>query len=84
MNTLKTETIRAVYGSEHNECDAFIVHDIDDCGGKWYVIEGSQNVNYTMEDLSDGQDLELVEDMDVFTWKEDITSEGQAVEAVEA
>lgn len=59
---MKTETIRAVYGNENTECDAFIVHDIDDCGGKWYVIEGSKNINYTTDTLSDGENLERVVD----------------------
>lgn len=73
---MKTETIRAVYGSEHNACDVIIVHDIDDCGGKWYAIKGSKNINYTTDTLSDGENLERV--VDDYTMHSDETVENEA------
>ena len=80
---MNTETIRAVYGSNNTECDAFVCHDIDDCGAKWYTIKGSKTVNYTMDELTDGQDLEQVIDTDCFTWSSEIVNEADLVEAVE-
>ena len=55
--------ITGIYGkNEPQTCDVFVVHDIDDCGGKWYAIKGSKNINYTLLPLSDGVNIERVID----------------------
>lgn len=36
-------------------------------GLTWYCVEGSLNVNATYDDISDGIDVETVNDVDMFT-----------------
>lgn len=81
---MNTEMITGVYGSESTPCDVIICHDIDDCGGKWYTVKGSKNVNYTMMPLADGVNVERVPDEDCFTWSSEILNEAELVEAVES
>ena len=80
---MNTEMIRATYGSQHTACDVFICHDIDDCGGKWYALKDSVTVRYTMDDLTDGCDVNQVIDVDGFTWSSEIENEADLVEAIE-
>mgnify|MGYP003651882144 CR=1 FL=1 len=80
---MNTETIKGFYGNPSQECDVLVCHDIDDCGGKWYAVKGSCNVNYTMLPLSDGVNVERVIDEDSFMWSYFIETEVELIEAVE-
>tara|TARA_R110000851_G_scaffold275824_1_gene428549 strand:- start:12068 stop:12334 length:267 start_codon:yes stop_codon:yes gene_type:complete len=81
---MNTETITGFYGKDNQkECDVFVCHDIDDCGGKWYAIEDSKNINYTLLPLSDGVNLERVIDEYTMYADDSIMNEGQLVEEIE-
>tara|TARA_R110000796_G_scaffold252500_1_gene387173 strand:+ start:21106 stop:21411 length:306 start_codon:yes stop_codon:yes gene_type:complete len=82
-NEMNTETITGFYGNPSQECDVLVCHDIDDCGGKWYVVAGSSNVNYTMLPLSDGVNVERVIDEDYYSWSNEINTEAELVESIE-
>lgn len=51
---------------------------------KWYVIDGSCNVNRTYDDLYDGIHVEEIRDYDCFTCAEPIESLEQLIKAVES
>lgn len=77
---MKTE-IEATYGSAQTPCTVFI----EERGQRtYYAVEGSYNVNCTYETLEDGVDVEIVEDVDMFTWPNGVDSHDELVEAIEA
>jgi hypothetical protein len=63
-------TISATYGGFMTPCTVF-VYD------RWYAVEGSHNVNRAPSDdeLTDGVDIETIQDVDTFTSGEPIDSE---------
>ena len=79
---MKTDTIKGTYGSGKTPCLVFTATDRN--GATWYAVEGSANVNRTMEDLENGVDVETVADFDSFTWPAGIDSEETLREAIEA
>ena len=72
--------LRGTYGSEKTKCNIFA---LEESNGTWYCVEGSTNVNYTYEDITDGVDVETIQDEDVFTWSSGINSLDELQEAVE-
>lgn len=82
LQNMTTNTISGTYGSGKTPCQIFTATTRN--GGTWYAVEGSANVNFTHEELSDGVDVETVSDDDTFTWLNGIDSEETLVEAVEA
>jgi len=65
--------INCVYGSQHTIGTLFIYGD--EINGYWYVVEGSVNINKTLQDLDVGTiDIETLEDVDVCTSQEPINS----------
>lgn len=76
----KTSTIRGTYGSGSSKCDVFIY---EECGGYWYAVDGSTVANFTHQELSEGVNVEELEDSDTFTWNEPIRSEEDLETAVE-
>ena len=79
---MKTSTLQGTYGSQQTPCNVITATTRD--GGTWYAVEGSSNVNFTFAELTDGVDVETVEDVDTFTWPEGIDSEDELIEAIEA
>ena len=79
---MKTNTIKGTYGSGKTLCLVFTATDRD--GATWYAVEGSSNVNRTLEELTDGVDVETVADFDTCTWSAGIDSEETLREAIEA
>jgi len=76
-----TRTIQGYYGMSHNPCN---VYCFDKDGGTWYAVEGSQNVLFTFDPVELGVNVEMLNDIDAFTWTEDgINSEEELEEAVE-
>ena len=67
------------YGSELTPCIIFFYDN-------WYVVEGSINVNMVLDSnqIFDGVDVEMVEDIDCFTWSDPINSIDELIKAVEA
>jgi len=76
-----TRTTQGYYGMSHNPCDV-ICFDVDR-GGTWYAVEGSQNVNFTYEEVGLGVDVETLNDVDAFTWPDGIHCEDDLEVAVE-
>jgi len=69
---MKTYEINGFYGSGNTPCTIF-------CAaiprGTWYAVEGSHNVNFTHEDVSEGVNVEELSDSDTFTSGVPIDSE---------
>jgi hypothetical protein len=61
----KTYELDGTYGSNETECIVFVVEL--HTGLKWYCVENSCNVNATYDDLENGVNVEMVEDVDCFT-----------------
>lgn len=66
-------TVNGTYGSGETECEVFVYELYN--GMKWYVVEGSKNVNATYDDIEEGVNVELLSDVDCMTSMEDIESE---------
>lgn len=68
-NTLYTHmnlfTVNGFYGSERTATTVFCAEMRN--GKTWYVCEGSVNVNATVQELSDGVNVEELSDVDFFT-----------------
>ena len=78
---MKTYTVNGTYGSQKTPCEVFVYEEHD--GFKWYVCEGSKNVNATYDEIEEGVNVEELCDIDVFTSGE-IWSEEELIEAVES
>lgn len=62
-------TVSGYYGSGHTPTDVFcaeLLHGMD-AGATWYVAEGAQTVNLTFDELHDGVNIELLNDLDCYT-----------------
>jgi hypothetical protein len=77
----KPYTIRATYGSYQTPCTLYVLPVRK---GWWYAVEGSQNVNCTPEEPSEGCDIEELSDIDTFTWPKGINCEETLEAAVDA
>lgn len=73
--------IKGTYGSDKVPCEIYVYHTF---GQSWYAVEGSSNVNATLEDLADGVDVETISDIDYFNWPDGINSLEELEEAVNA
>jgi hypothetical protein len=76
-----TDTINGTYGSNQTPCTIF-TYQIGE--HTWYAVEDSQNVNLAPSLLSDGVDVETIQDIDCFNWPDGIDSEETLETAVEA
>ena len=72
--------IKGTYGSGKTQTTIFVYNR---CGINWYVCEGSKNINATYEELSDGVDVEMLQDVDIITSLNPITSLSELEEAVD-
>jgi hypothetical protein len=79
---MKTFEITGTYGSNETPCTVFCAQDHK--GGTWYVCEGSVNVNYTFDELTDGTNVEDLQDVDIFTWQDGINSLEELEAAINA
>ena len=76
---MKERTIKGTYG-RGTPCTVFTY-------GQWYAVKGSCNANKAPDyhNFSNGPvDVEQIEDVDTFTWCEEINSLEDLIEAVEA
>jgi hypothetical protein len=62
---MKLYEVKGTYGSGKTPCTVFVAENRD--GSKWYVCEGSQNVNKTYDEVEDGVNVEELQDADCFT-----------------
>lgn len=73
---MTTDTIDCTYGSDKTE-DIAYTYISENTGVLWYVVDGSENVNATHDELYNGVDVEEVSDIDCFTNSQPIESEDQ-------
>ena len=78
---MKLYEISGYYGCQHTPTNVFVYGNSD--GSSWYVCEGSVNVNKTFDPISDGCDVELLSDVDCFTWDGGIISVDDLAYALE-
>lgn len=76
---MQTRTVLGCYGSGHTPAKVYCA-DVD--GGTWYVVDGGSVVNFTCEPVEDGVDVELLQDVDCFTWCDAIEHEEALARAV--
>jgi hypothetical protein len=74
-----TAIISATYGSQNTSCEILIV---EKDGGSWYCIKGSQNVNFTYQELNPGVYAETIKDVDYHHAKKPINTLQQLIKAV--
>ena len=78
---MKTNTIRGTYGSAFTPCNVFTA---ETRSGTWYAVEGSCNVNFTPDEITEPVDAESLSDTDAFTWPAGVNSEEELETAIEA
>lgn len=67
-----TFSVKGSYGyGEQTPCTVFVY---ETNFGKWYVVEGSRNINLTQDEVEDGIDVEDLTDLDVVTAAKGIES----------
>jgi hypothetical protein len=77
-----TEELNCVYGSRQTKDTVYVYNNGD--GSKWYVVDGSVNVNLTFDPINDGVNVEELRDVDCFTWNKPIESIEEFEIAVES
>lgn len=77
---MKLYEVNGTYGSGNTPCTVFVAEESD--GTKWYVCEGSVNVNCTDDDIEEGVDVEELYDLDMFTAGKPIESLEELEEAI--
>jgi hypothetical protein len=79
---MKPYEISGTYGmSRKNECTIFVYPQRR--GGAWYVIEDSENINFTYDELTDGVDAEEINDIDTMNANCPVESLDQLIEEVD-
>ena len=68
----RLKELNGSYGSGQTE-DTILVAEMSD-DSSWYCVEGSTNVNRTMEELEDGVWVEELDDFDTFTASKPVES----------
>lgn len=79
---MKLFEINATYGSGKTPTTLFVATERN--GQSWYVCEGSTNVNATYEDITEGCDIEQLQDVDVFTANQPIMSLDELETAIDS
>ena len=74
--------IEGTYGSALTPCTVFVYEKSN--GSKWYCVEDSCNVNLTYDDIEDGVDVEVLTDVNCFTWKRRIRTLNELENAIES
>jgi len=77
----ETNTVKGYYGSQRTPCKVICAHTDR---GTWYAVRGSQNVNLTPDLVEDSINVELLTDIDMFTWPDGIYNEHTLIKAIEA
>lgn len=65
-----TYEVLGTYGGSKTPCNVLVYEKYN--GLKWYVVEGSINVNATYDEIEVGVDVEYLNDVDMFTASEPI------------
>jgi hypothetical protein len=70
------KTIIGLYGKNETNCRIFVYNG-------WYCIQGSVNVNYTIEELDHGVNVETIGDSDFFTAEKEINELNDLIREVD-
>jgi len=79
---MNTYQVIGTYGSHKTKSTVFVYEF--NSGAKYYTCKGSVNVNKTYADISDGTDVEDINDFDMFTASKPINTMNQFIKAVES
>lgn len=74
--------VKGFYGSGRTRCDVLVYQD-EETGGHWYCVQGSQNINLTMDPVEENVDVETLSDCDCFTWQGGIDTLHELADAVD-
>lgn len=76
--------VNGTYGGFQTPCVVYVFSENTSLGEAfWYAVEGSLNVNCTLEPIEEEVDVETIEDHETFTASKPILSESQLREEVE-
>ena len=82
---MHTDTITGLYGGTTPEtANKGTIFIAANRYGFWYAVEGSQNVNFTPENVTEGTWIEELQDTNTMTIPEGIHSEEDLIAAIEA
>lgn len=77
MRNKDCKIVSGTYGSAYTPCEVFVYKN-------WYCVEGSRNVNYTLDDIELGVDVEVLNDLDYFYAAKEIDDIDDLVKAVDS
>ena len=72
--------VEGTYGGSQTEST---IYYYEERGGRWYVADGSVNVNFTYDPIEEGVDIETISDVDTFTASSPIESASELEDAVD-
>lgn len=78
---MKLYEVTGTYGSGKTPCTVFVAEERH---GSWYCVEGSKNVNCTLDEIEEGVNVEELGDVDCFTWSKPIESLEELETAINA
>jgi len=78
---IRTDEINGFYGGSHTPCKIWKARMSDD--STWYMVENSNIAFQTLEEVSEGVNIEELHDLDVFTVMENVKSIEHFEELVE-
>jgi len=80
---MKTYELACTYGhlKTPTKSTVFVYENRD--GSKWYAVMGSENVNLTYDEISNGVHVEALRDDDTFNWSQPINDLDELIRAVE-
>ena len=78
---MKTKEVNGTYGSQKTPCTVLVCQNRD--GSSWYCADGSLNVNLTFDEISEGVNIEQLNDVDMFSWSSAITTVEDLENAIE-
>ena len=78
---MKNYEVIGTYGSHKQKATIFVYEY--NSGAKYYTCKGSVNVNKTYDEISEGTDIEYLNDFDMFTASKPINTMNQFIKAIE-
>jgi hypothetical protein len=77
---MNLQEFTGTYGSNLTPCTILTAQKRN--GGTWYCVEGSKNVNFTFDEITNGTDAEELNDDDFFTASQEIYTLEELEEAI--
>lgn len=82
MSIAKSYDVSGFYGSNETPVTVLVCEMID--GARWFCVAGSIQANCTYDDIVEGTNVELLEDVDCFTRSKPIEDLETLIIAVQA